>query len=160
MDIEARLTAIEEELALGHAEQPEAMLQELIKQMGRHTLTDWRATLEPVIDRFQPKRRQRLRESLDARIEGRTTEVAEPAPAAAYPAAPRTLPRADFGEARLRDDLQELSEKHIFQWATSYRNRLFPHLEDHMRQIEVNPDGTQAGVVRRCFAEHAHDIFH
>ena len=77
MDTEARLREIERELRQGHAEQPEKMLLELMRDMRKETLSEWRPTFEPVIDRFQPKRRRLLREALDARIRSRPAEVRE-----------------------------------------------------------------------------------
>ena len=159
MDIEARLTEIEARLAIGHGKEPEMMLRRLIEQMGRQSLTDWRPTLDPVIARFQPKRRKRLLEFLDARISGRATQVAEPAPTTAYPEAPPTAERAHAWEARFRGDLRELSERHIFQWATSYRDCLFRHFDRFLAQSEATTRDRALPVVRRCLSEHSHEIF-
>ena len=159
MDIEARLTKIEAQLAMGHAEQPEMMLQRLIRLMGQQSLTEWRPTLEPVIERFQPKQRRRLLELLDARISGRATQVRERALATAYPEAALTAEQASAPEEQFRDDLRELSEKHIFQWATSYRDCLFRHFDLFLAQSEVTVDDRGLLVVRRCLSEHSHEIF-
>lgn len=51
-DTEARLREIERELRLGHGEQPQRMLMELMRDMRRETLGEWKPTLEPIIDRF------------------------------------------------------------------------------------------------------------
>ena len=123
MDTEARLREIERELRQGHAEQPEKMLLELMRDMRKETLSEWGPTLEPVIDRFQPKRRRLLREALDARIRGRPAEVREPTANSVYEASP-TVEETD-NEAGFREELGELSRAHIFQWATSYRDCLF-----------------------------------
>ena len=53
MDTEARLREIERELRQGHAEQPEKMLLELMRDMRKETLSEWRPTLEPVISLCQ-----------------------------------------------------------------------------------------------------------
>ena len=129
MDIEARLTEIEDRLAIGQREEPEAMLQRLIRQMGRQSLIEWRPTLEPVLERFFPKRRRGLRELLDARIAGRPMEVRERALAPVYPEAAMSADQIHAWEKEFRSDLHELSERHIFQWATSYRDCLFRHLD-------------------------------
>ena len=159
MDIEARLTRIEERLAIGHAEEPEAMLRRLIEQMGRQSLTEWRPTLDPVIERFQPKRRKRLLEFLDTRISGRAPEVREPAVATAYPEAARAAERADAREEQFRKDLRELGDRHIFQWATSYRDCLFRHFDRFLEHAEATADDHSLPAVRRCLSEHAHEIF-
>lgn len=159
MDIEARLTQIEARLARGQAEQPEAMLRRLIGQMGQQSLIEWRPTLEPVIERFFPKRRRGLQELLDARISGRPIQVRERALAPAYPEAALPRDQARDLEKQLRDDLRELSERHIFQWATSYRDCLFRHFELFLEQNGSTPDAQGWVAVRRCLSEHSHEIF-
>ena len=159
MDIEARLTRIEAQLAKGHAEEPEMMLRRLIEQMGQQSLTEWRPTLEPVIERFFPKRRRGLLEFLDARIDGRATQVGEPAPATAYPEAALAVELAGAWEEQFRSDLRELSERHIFQWATSYRDCLFRHFDRFLAQSDTSLDNRAWPVVRRCLSEHSHEIF-
>ena len=62
MDIEATLSKVEQELALGHAEEPEGILTELVIHMRRDTVLEWRSDLRDVAERFQPKR-QALSES-------------------------------------------------------------------------------------------------
>ena len=157
MEIEASLTQIEAELRQGHGEQPEMMLKELMRRMRKETLTEWRPTLEPVIERFQRRRRRRLLEFLDARIRGRATEVRESSLASAHPMHPVVEQRD--AEAEFRDELRELSEKHIFQWATSYRDCLFHHFDLRLSQIEAGADATTPLAVRRCLSEHSHEIF-
>ena len=157
MDIEGRLTEIEEELRLGHAERPERMLRELMRYLRKETLSEWRPTLEPVIDQFQPKRKRQLREFLDARIKGRPTEVREPTATSLRPVS-STATRRDH-EAEFREQLHELSRRHIFQWATSYRDCLFRHFDVRLAQMETRVDSSIPSAVRRCLSEHAHDIF-
>lgn len=134
MDIEARLTEIEEALRRGHAEKPEKMLTDLMSQMRKETLAEWRPTLEPVIDSFQPKRKRQLQEILDRRIEGRPAEVREPPMTSGYAVAAKAG-QPDAG-AEFRNDLEELSRKHIFQWGTHYRDRLFGHFDVFLERME------------------------
>lgn len=159
MDIEARLTEIEDRLAIGQREEPDAMLRRLIRQMGRQSLIEWRPTLEPVIGRFFPKRRQGLRELLDARIAGRLMEVRERALATAYPEAAISSDQTRAWEEEFRCDLSELSQRHIFQWATSYRDCLFRHFDHLLERNEATPANQGFVIVRRCLSEHAHEIF-
>lgn len=160
MDMEARLTEIEARLAIGHREEPEMMLRRLIEQMPRQSLTEWRPALEPVIERFQTKRRKRLLELLDARISGRAPEVREPALApVSYPEAALTIERARVWEEQFRSELRELSERHIFQWATSYRDCLFRHFDRFVAQNEATRHDRALPVVRRRLSEHSHEIF-
>ena len=157
MDTEARLREIERELRQGHAEQPEKMLLELMRDMRKETLSEWRPTLEPVIDRFQPKRRRLLREALDARIRGRPAEVREPTANSVYEASP-PVEETD-NEAEFREELGELSRTHIFQWATSYRDCLFRHFDQYLSRMETEADASAEAAVRRCLAEHSHEVF-
>ncbi len=156
VDTEARLRDIERELRLGHAEQPEKMLKQLMLDMRKETLSEWRPTLEPVIDCFQPKRKQLLQEFLDARISGRPTGVREPAASSVYEVSPPTE-KTDH-DAEFREELGELSRKHIFQWATSYRDCLFRHFDQYLSQMETEADASVAAI-RRHLSEHSHEIF-
>ena len=155
MDIEARLTEIEDRLARGQAEQPEAMFGRLIRQMGRQSLIEWRPTLEPVIERFFPKRKRALRELLDARIAGRPMEVMEVRERALAPVYPEAVLSADQVRAleeEFRSDLRELGERHIFQWATSYRDCLFRHFDRFLEPNDAAPEDRRLPVVRRCLS--------
>ena len=157
MDPEARLREIERELRLGHAEQPEKMLRALMRVMRKETLSEWRPTLEPVIDRFQPKRKRRLREFLDARIKGQPAEVREPAASSVYEVSP-SVEKPDY-EDEFRVELGELSRRHIFQWATSYRDCLFRHFDQYLSRMEAEADALAEAALRRNLSEHSHEIF-
>ena len=157
MDTEARLKEIEQELRLGHAERPQKMLKQLMRDMRKETLSEWKPTLEPVIDRFQPKRKQELREFLDARIKGLPAEVREPASSVVYEARP-VVGKPD-GEGEFREELRELSRRHIFQWATSYRDCLFRHFDQYLLRLEKGADASADSAVRRYLSEHSHEIF-
>ena len=155
-DTEARLREIERELRLGHGEQPQRMLKALMLDMRRETLAEWKPTLEPIIDRFQTKRRGELQEFLDARIRGRPAGVREPTASTIYEVSP-TIEQIDQ-EIEFREELGELSRKHIFQWTTSYRDCLFRHFDRHLSRVEREPDAS-VGAIRRHLSEHSHEIF-
>ena len=155
-DTEARLREIEQELRLGHGEQPQRMLMALMRDMRRETLGEWKPTLEPIIDRFQAKRRGELQEFLDARIQGRPAGVREPTTSTIYEVSP-TVGGIDQ-EIGFREELGELSRKHIFQWATNYRDCLFRHFDRHLSRAETETDASVAAI-RRHLSEHSHEIF-
>ncbi len=157
MNIEARLTEIEEELRLGHAEKPEKMLTELLSQMKEETLAEWRLTLESVIDHFQPRRKRQLHAFLERRIEGLSTEVREPAVASGYAVASKTGQTG--AGVTFQNDLEELGRKHIFQWGTHYREGLFRHFDVFLERMEFGSDGAATSTIRRCLSEHSHEIF-
>ena len=161
---EARLREIERELRLGHAEQPQKMLVALMSHMRRETLAEWKPTLEPVIDRFQPKRRRELRDFLDRRISGRPASVRAPAASPAYLVGPE-IGEADHDlallheDAEFREELGQLSRKHIFQWATRYRDCLFPHFDHCLARMEAEGSASVTVAIRRNLSEHSHEIF-
>lgn len=153
IDIKGRLGEIERELRQGHAKQPEGMLKELMRNMRRDALAEWKTTLDEVINRFQPKRKQALHRFLDGQISrSQTVEVREPK--VVSPLAGDPLAVTIDHEAEFRKELAELSQKHIFQWATSYQECLFRHFDRYL-ETDVPP----TVVVRRCLAEHSEEIF-
>ena len=98
-------------------------------------------------------------EFLAARISDRSPAVREPVPVAVYPDAAPVSERADAREEQFRDDLRELGQRHIFQWATSYRECLFRHFERFLERTEATADDHGLLAVRRCLSEHSHEIF-
>lgn len=157
MQIEERLTSIERELRQGRGERPEEMLKQLMLEMPRETLSQWKATLEPVIDRFMPKRKRRLRAFLDAEISGQPAEVRETVANSAYASA-LAVETVDY-EAEFRSQLEDLSRRHIFQWATSYRDCLFEHFDRYLSRMKKQPQTSPETELRRCLSEHSHAIF-
>jgi len=136
VQIEERLTKIERELRQGRREGPEEMLTQLMREMPKETLSQWKATLEPVIDRFMPKRKRQLRAFLDAKISGKPAEVRESVATSAYASAV-AVQTAEY-EAEFRSQLEDLSRRHIFQWATSYRDCLFEHFDRYLSSMELH----------------------
>ena len=87
--IEDHLTQIKDRIATGEREAPERLLKDLIGQMGRLELSDWRVDIEHMADQFQKKRRKNILDLLDEKINGdskstgqepNSAEVVEPPP--------------------------------------------------------------------------------
>ena len=154
MDIEATLSKVEQELALGHAEEPEGILTELVIHMRRDTVLQWRSDLRDVAERFQPKRRKRLLNLIERRAAGKMAAVRESAVAEGYRAPPVANDDPEF-----RQELRELGERHIFQWSTHYRDCLNRHFDLYLRRLESNLDEGTVAPMKRSLSEHSRDIF-
>lgn len=153
--VEALLTDVEQEFALGHRDGPERKLRTLIEAMGTRELAVWEVDLRRLFDRFQKKKRRSLNALLEERLaslrpreSGADTEVAEV----------RTSPSLQHLETALRNDLQELEEDHVFQWSTFYRDWLLEHFESFLRVAE--PEAEEAAALFfREISSHSTQIF-
>ena len=152
--IEASLTEIQSRLDGAERDWPEQRLTELMEQMGPAELSDWRADIETLIDKFHKKRRRNLLKIYSARV------GASGAAPIQGPAAPvvQIGPESDL----VRDferTLQELREHHIFQWSTFYRDGLARHFEEFVTTWRnVAPDDPGHALMDPL-AEHARDVF-
>ena len=156
---EQTLKQIEKMLTVGAGEAPEELLTDLIGQMGKSALSDWRADLLETIHRFQDKRRKRLLELLDNKTSGRPPRVRELA-RVPFVAVPEATPDVVPGEDAFLDDLRILSEKHIFQWSTHYRTCLTNHFDDYLIGLTSGLTGDRyAASLQRLLHDHAYDIF-
>jgi hypothetical protein len=149
--ISNHLEAVEKELALGHGEEPERLLTELINQLGPIEFNEWKIDLLRVADRFQSKRRKRLRSS----IEGQWRRRKEPEVSSADAQGSGVL---EFLETQFRADLRNLTERYIFQWATMYREVLSGYFREYLTLVKDGVEGAESSL-GRLIAEHSHEIF-
>lgn len=156
------LKEVEDLLAVERGEESQAKLADLIGQMSESALSEWRPDLIEIIEKFQSKRRRQLKDlldNLDRKASGRLMRVREAAqhPFVAVPDAP---PDAVPGEDDFRDDLLDLSQKHIFQWSTHYSTRLTRHFDHYLAGLRPNSRAERyATSLRRLLHDHAYDIF-
>jgi hypothetical protein len=150
--IEDRLEVIEHLLATGKGREPEVLLEQLIADMRRSELTEWRLDLERTIERFQPKRRRTLGAIL---ADALTTDK----PRIEHSEASRRRRDLELLEQHLRNDLQDLSARHIFQWSTFYRDCLTGHFGRFLSAAHDCNPAEVATTIRRSLAEHTHEIF-
>ena len=154
--IEASLTEIRSRLDSGERDWPEQRLTELIEQMGPAQLSDWRADIEMLVDKFYPKRRRNLLKIYNDRVGASgeaTTEIREPA-VSYVSIGPESVLVRDFERT-----LQELRDHHIFQWSTFYRDGLARHFEKFVTRLQnVAPDDL-GNALADPLAEHARDVF-
>ena len=154
--IESSLTEIQSRLDGAEREWPEQRLTELLEQMGTAELSDWRTDIQALIDRFHKKRRKNLQQIYEARIGASGTVAKEPQepPGSYVTIGPESALVRDF-----ESTLQELRERHIFQWSTFYRDGLARHFERFLTTLQrVAPDDLGNGLTDPL-AEHARDVF-
>ena len=151
--IDDTLVVIENHLDKGHGKEPETLLRRLLDDIGPQELRDWQLDLQRIVERFQPRRRAELNQALQDALGRGAARNVEPVPESI----------SDEDLAHLEDDfraaLRELSQRHIFQWSTFYRDCLNLFSE---RMVQASDGGTKATVfdiARRGLAEHSNEIF-
>lgn len=152
--IEDKLDQVDQLLAKGHGQEPETILLGLLSEMGRREVAEWRLDFQKLIDRFQPRRRRTLTAALAAALEKHPEEPSAPAVEAE---------RSDDSllqlEERFRADLLDLSQHHIFQWSTFYRECLSGQFGALLDALTKANGAAASALAQRCVAEHAHEIF-
>ncbi|MGN7839553.1 hypothetical protein [Stenotrophomonas sp. 22385] len=93
----------------------EEQLNELMQTLGSANLQKWLPQLEASIGNFLPKRRRRLQSALALLLESSQEQDSNAMPTADEHEA------ADRWKAEVVEELHDLSEFHIFQWPTYYR---------------------------------------
>jgi hypothetical protein len=135
----------------------EEKLRSLISTMGDEELKMWEADLRLTIDRFLPKRRKSLTLVLDRRLASDgasppTLKLGSQEPKQESPLGPLQMAFAE--------ELQDLSEHHIFQWSTFYRDTLSLYFD---RFLTTATDASQRDdalrVMRELLSNHSQEIF-
>jgi hypothetical protein len=129
-------------------------MQSLLSTMGPAELRVWEPDLRNTINTFLPKRRRELTDLLEQLLRARDQQrVGTNGPHRMTAAATRELIQ------ELELDLQDLSDKHIFQWPTfywDYLGRFFEEFIDKSAVIDIRP---ASEAVRQAIAKHTRDIF-
>ena len=163
--IKKRLTEIEHMLLQGRGEDPERKLEALIGELDGAHLSEWRPEIEKSIRRFRHKRRRNLLEILERKTErvdprkasggkGLATPPAPGTPARGHAAAPDPGLSTDF-----RNALDELRERHIFQWSTFYRDCLAEHLPRFLDEMSRVPPDAVGDALSKLLAAHTSETF-
>ncbi|WP_420635653.1 hypothetical protein [Candidatus Palauibacter sp.] len=162
MSIYETLGRIDAELALGHGAEPQRALTDLIRNMSRPVLEEWRVDLQARIDRFQPKRHLELQQLFDERTgvqpandAGLTDAMVRERPAVAED----LYFQIDATDSNFKGALRTLGEKHIFQWATSYTQSLSHHFNCYLPLLQSELAGEAAHSIQRQLEEHTRAIF-
>jgi hypothetical protein len=154
-EIDNLLEEVEQLIINAKPREAEERVRSLLSTIGDTELRIWEVDLRRTINRFLPKRRRALTAALDQRL-GKAAAASED------DAVPP--PHTDIDLQQLAEvfaaDLEELSEHHIFQWSTFYRDRLssfFDQFFDGARHAgEVSAVLTMA---RHALTMHAREIF-
>jgi hypothetical protein len=145
-----RLTALPTEI-----ENAEERLSSLIATIGDNELAVWGKDIRLTIDHFLPKRRRRLNAILDRRLSPRSGDQDDVGTS-------QNTTEIDVAQLTigLRETLAELSQYHLFQWSTFYRDALFTYFQRFFEATNKAADPDQiAGQLRNALAEHSEEIF-
>lgn len=121
-------------------------MRALIYSMGTDELRVWEFDLRNVASKFFPKRRRAVILSLEERLGSGAAQPRQPA---------ENSPSVEVLDATLRQALTALSERHIFQWATFYREALSDAFRAFSGALETTtppvPSCNSYGVRERLF---------
>lgn len=134
-------------------QQADELFRRIVLTANRETLTLLSHDLKEVLVTFEKKRRRALTDLLESVLSGRkinssahVNQVAE-ATAAVL-------------EGRYSGRLNELRDKHIFQWTTFYRDNIAYIYKDAIGSMStVDTDLDVEDIVQSLFSEHSKDIF-
>lgn len=167
-DIGVRLLQIRELARSVKMVEAEAHCRSLLADLDAADLASHYATIRGVIDSsFLKKRRVTLTGLLDAKLAAIFPAETDASlqllvsEGNAFDSRSSSVISLAAKSAHLRRDLTEvfaeLSERHIFQWTTAYRERLRPCFD---AAVSSERDGAGGGVITfELFADHSRDIF-
>lgn len=135
----------------------EERLQGLISTISEADLAVWEEDLRRTISNFHKKRARRLTTVLDERLAGKRDGSG--APAIVQPTA-KDVAEYSATVSAFQESLADLSRVHIFQWATYYRELLYPYFDRFLRFEARGRYGTEGlNAVKEALAEHSEEIF-
>jgi hypothetical protein len=126
MTYDDEFNKVSELLRKGAAEEPQQILMRLIGRLSPEELRTHEVRIREVVPRFFPKRRAELEELLEKRLDpsaGKPATTDE----ARHAIDVRVTQRVNEFKSEIRLDLVELSDRHIFQWGTHYRDAIGRH---------------------------------
>lgn len=135
----------------------EQQLGRLIQTLDSRDLEAWVPELRRTIERFLPARRSKLNDLMSQRLKAPVIPPKELEP---IKPAPDNISEVIGLQQEIRQQLAELSEHHIFQWSTSYRDavgQIFARVEVVMRAAR-NPAEVRH-IVSDEFSRHAREIW-
>ena len=154
--IEEHLTTIEHLMARGERAEPERLLTDLINQMGTTEVSVWRRDILRIVERFQKKRRNKLLSVLNDSPEIPSIDENEikEKPTNEYTLTLQSPIILDFARA-----LNELEERHIYQWSTFYQDCINEHLSNFLEEIKRSAPHGHCDPVTDTLSDHARSIF-
>lgn len=158
MQIEDHLTRIRNSMATGQRKEPARLLKDLIDQMGPSELSDWRPDIVRIANEFTKKPRRELLETLDGQIQGHSDSGQSKSGTAKSPKSPSISPTSAL-VTEFRHALDELRERHIFQWSTFYRDCLDSYFDRYLHAMGLPSPDDPVKALAEPLADHAHAIF-
>ena len=158
MQIEDHLTRIKNRMATGERKVPERLLADLIGQMGASELSDWHPDIDRIVNEFQKKRRGKLLKILDARNRELSDSGQCKAGIAESPESPSISPTSTL-VTEFRHALDELRERHIFQWSTFYRDCLDSYFGRFLDAMERPAPDDLVKALTDPLADHTQAVF-
>lgn len=150
------LQEIEELLRIVKPSEAESKFSLLVEKTDHANISLHLDFLKLVVSKFQPKRQIRLRRVLSAKM---VSHIADPI----YPR--EKLPRISSYqlhnfEQHLIDLLKELSDRHIFQWSTHYRQSIHQIWEEVTLLVRNTSDNDGVfNIIFKQVESHSKDIF-
>ena len=158
MQIEDHLTRIRNSMATGQRKEPARLLKDLIDQMGSSELSDWRPDILRIVDEFTKKPRRELLAILDRQIQGHSDSGQSKAGIASPSESPSISPTSAL-VTDFRHALDDLRERHIFQWKTFYRDCLDSHFDRFLdAMFRPSPDDSVEALADPL-SDHTYSIF-
>ena len=154
--IEELLTQIDQNMAKGQREGPERLLIELINQMSKEALMEWRQDLLKIIANFHRKRHDNLMAELDRALSiGNPPQISDE-----EQVVPGFMINEDSETVKsFRIALDRLADEHIFQWSTYYKDYLEENFDRYLQEmINTMPDD-QCKLLVELLVEHSQRIF-
>lgn len=154
--IPERLDEINTLVSIVKIQDAETLFRELLEEIDPTEKNNFRELLKQTLDRFHKKRRSALFALFDLPAETPLPPISEPPNLVVKRRG--SVSSADF-RARLRNALYELSEQHIFQWSSFYRDLLRPLFSESLRFDDAELQAECVTVIKSEIREHAREIF-
>jgi len=148
------LQQVENEIDSVQVEEAQRRLNSLIRGLGAQDLLSWRQELERILSRFFKKRRKQLEHELTRALQThgiRADNAQAPAPP------DQNIQQPEQYLEELAEQLRELSDQHIFQWSTYYRDWTGDLMQSLIASAELREK--VLATVERLICEHTQEIF-
>lgn len=129
---------------------------ELIHQIGPAELSDWRTDIVRMADNFQRRRRKNILQAIDDAMGTQKKGDIEPAsePTEEYFLTSNASMVVDFRHA-----LDELRDRHIYQWSTFYRDTLEEYFSKFFTEFKQTSRNETGDAFLDPLADHSCQIF-
>ena len=159
--IEDHLAKIQAQMARNEREEPRRALEELIVQMSLQMLDEWDSDIMKLVNQFHHKKRRDLLRVVDRKRQGATQLPPVPHGDSAATSPPPLQPVEEKSNLSIAFDmaLDDLAERHIFQWSTFYRECLDVHLSQFLAEVPNMPSAHQYSTLSDPLSRHSQNIF-